>query len=158
MNAVAVPHEFTSDLTILKIAREIAMDLHPLETILKRYEIDANEWEKISNSTYFKTVLTNEVAAWNSAVNTHERVRIKSASLIEEWLPELFQRMHAPGEALSAKIEGGKLAARLAGLGLTGADVAGVGEKFSVTINLGADQSLKIEKSVAPKVIDADDA
>jgi len=158
MDAVSVPSPIGDDLVLIKVAREIAMDLQPLDSILKTHCIDADDWERISNSAYFKSVLAEQAMAWNSAVNTHERIRLKAASMVEEWLPELFHRMHQPNESLAAKIEGGKLAARLAGVGLSGADVAGIGEKFSVTINLGADNSLKIEKNITPKMIDAEDA
>jgi hypothetical protein len=42
-------------------------------------------------------------------------------------------------------------------MGLTNAAVDGAGgERFSVTINLGSDNKLTFEKTVAPKVIDGE--
>ena len=76
--------------------------------------------------------------------------------MLEESLPEAFARIHDATENLSAKTELWKLIARLAGAGMAGTGVeGGGGEKFSVTINLGADSSLRIEKELSPQVIDA---
>lgn len=144
------------EVTCLKLAREIAMDLHELPQILDRYKISEEDWQELRAHPAFLRYLDSEVAAWQAATNTHERVKLKAAAAVEEWIPELFSRMHVAGESLSAKIEGGKLLARLAGMGLTNANVEGGGEKFQVTINLGADQQIKIEKDVTPKVIDGE--
>lgn len=113
--------------------------------------ITQDQWEKIRESNFFTRSLESEVAAWNAATNTHERVKLKSAAVIEEWLPELYARLHDSREALNHKIEGAKLAARLAGMGLTTADVTGSGEKISIQINMGADAQLKVERDVTPR-------
>lgn len=158
MNAVTVAPEVVSELSLVKVAREIAMDIHPLETILNRHGIDAKVWDNVSQTTYFQGLLTSEIAAWGSALNTAERVKLKSLSFVEESLPEFYARAHDPAESLNAKVEVLKTVARFAGIGggVDRTDV--VGEKFTVTINLGTDQSLKIEKDVTPRVIDAEDA
>jgi hypothetical protein len=143
----------TEDVTLLKLAREIAMEIFPLDAILKNNQIDLEKWQNIQDTPRFQNYLDSELQAWSSALNTHDRVKLKSAALVEEWLPELYARLHDRGESLSAKIEGGKLARDLAGMGgkITHGD--GSGERFTVTINLGADNQLKFENTAT--VIDA---
>lgn len=156
MNDLTEARATMNELTFLKVARELARDIYPLETILKNFDVSGSQWELMQNHPSFKRLLQSEIEAWANAGNTHERVKIKAASLVEEFLPELYLRMHDPREALPAKIEAAKLARDLAGMGKTGVDASVAGEKFSVTINLGADQQLRIEKDVTPKVIDGE--
>lgn len=144
-----------SDKILLSLARELALDIKPLETVLKEYKIGPSEYDRLLKSARFRMYLDQEVAVWQTSVATPDRVRIKSAAVLEEWLPELYQRMNDPKEALSAKVEAGKLLAKMADIGTPKPGEAGSGERFSVTINLGADQSLTFEKTVTPRVIDA---
>lgn len=143
-----------TDLQIVRIARAIARDLIPLEEVLKQHGMDAGQWETVQNNPHFQRVLTSAMEEWNSAGNTAERVRLKSLYLVEEALPEMYARAHDPREPLNHKVEVIKTIARFAGLGGTAMDAASIGEKFSVTINLGADHQLKIEKDVTPRVIE----
>lgn len=138
----------------ISLAREIARDIQPLQSILEARQIDANEWERIQANPHFQRVLSSEVEAWQSATNVGERVRLKALHFVEEALPEFFQRAHDSRETLNAKTEVLKTITRLAGIGNSTVDGAAIGEKFSVTINLGADQTLKIEKTVTPQVIE----
>lgn len=151
--SVALTSTVVSEVTAMKIAREIAMDLHDLETILKNNHVSVEEWSKLSNNQTFLTALKDAIAAWQSAGNTHERVKLKSAALVEEWLPEANSRAHDRNETLSSKVELMKLLTKLADMGMSGAGVeGGGGEKFSVVINLGGDSKLKFEKEVTPQV------
>ena len=142
------------DVFLVKLAREIAIDHFPLATILERHQISSSEWEALKRNPRFSELLESESRAWQSATNTEERTKLKAAAMIEEWLPEAHTRMHSTTDTLNAKVELAKLIARIAGMGTPDSGAgAGVGERFSVTINLGADKELKFEKD-AP-VIDA---
>lgn len=144
-----------SDLLLVKLAREIAMDIYPLETILKQYSITPEKWDELQLNGKFKILLESECAAWSTALNTHERVKLKAAAMMEEWLPELNNRMHDPDENLPAKIEAGKMLSKIAGMGLPGQVEGSTPERFTVTINLGPQVApISIEKDVTPKVID----
>lgn len=132
------------------------MEVHPIEDILKVHGITSNQWEDIHDMPRFQALLESEMAQWNGALNTHERVKIKAAAMIEEWLPEAYERLHDKGETLSSKTELGKLVRDLAGFSKGNIGVEGGGEKFSVTINLGADAQLKFEKDVTSKVIEGE--
>lgn len=153
-----VPSKQFDDLTLVQLAREIAMNIQSIETILETRQIDIETWDRIKVTPRFTSLLETETAAWNSAVNTHERVKLKSAALVEDWLPEAYARMNDTSENLNAKTELAKLVARLAGMGLNNANITdGSGERFSVTINLGNDAQLKFEKQLPMKVVEGEE-
>jgi hypothetical protein len=145
------------EVTLLKLAREIAMDIRPVEEILETHKIDPENWENIQKNPYFQGILSSEVEAWQSANNTSERVKLKSLAFVEEALPEFFARAHDPKEPLPAKTDILKTIAKFAGVGGSDFNAAVGGERLSVTINLGADHQLRIEKEVTSKVIDHED-
>lgn len=148
---------FEDQTRLVQIAREIAINHKPIETILKDYSIDGEEWVKLQGNQEFVRVLETEIIAWQGAQNTHERTRLKAAALIEEWLVEANARLYDASETLSSKTELAKLIARIADMGVTGAGIAGGGgERFTVTINLGADAKLQFQKELPPTVIAAE--
>ncbi|HLL28978.1 MAG TPA: hypothetical protein VKT73_15180 [Xanthobacteraceae bacterium] len=142
---------------LVKLAREVAKNILPLEKILETHRVSPEDWDRIKSHPRFAQILEAEILAWETASNTHERTKMKAGALIEEWLPEANARLHDQKENLNAKVELGKLISRIAEMGITGIG-AGVasGEKFTVTINLGADSQLKFEKETQPKLIEAE--
>lgn len=144
-----------NDLLFVQLAREIAMDIHPLDHILKTHDVTEIRWAEIQNSPHFVRLLQSAVEEWNSALNTAERVKLKALSCLEESLPEFYARMHDPREALPAKVRAFEVFGNIAGLSKNG-QVAGGGERFNVTINLGADKQLKIS-APQPDMIDVSD-
>lgn len=147
-----IPHG--SNMIYVKVAREIAIDHYDIQTVLNRYGITPDMWEFMQNDPRFTRVLQSEIADWQAANNTQERTKLKAAALLEEWLEEANKRLHHPNEALPAKVQLATLLSRIAGMGSNGAGVEGGGERFSVTINLGADQKLEFTKDVTSKVIE----
>jgi len=131
------------------------MNLHDIEDILKNNGVAPKQWEEIKCSPYFIGVLSEQLASWTSALNTQERVKIKSAAIIEEWLIEADRLAHDHQQPLNQRVELMKLIKSLSGMGLTAAEGGG-GERFSVTINLGNSESIKIDKEVTAKVIEGD--
>lgn len=158
MNALVEQTSSYNDVKLLRLAREVAMDIVPLTQILEQHQIDQNEWEGIAKHPHFQSLLASERQAWESATNSEERVRFKSLAMIEEALPEFYARMHDAREPLTAKTEVLKTIARFAGVGNNSFDSSVSGEKLSVTINLGADHQLKIEKELPAKVIEGEAA
>lgn len=136
------------DVTMLKLAREIAMDIRPIESILETHEVGGDEWDLIQKSEVFQRYLRSSVEEWASATNAGERVRVKSLAMVEESLPEFFARLHDSRETLPAKTELLKTIARFAGVGANPDFKNGGGDKMVVTINLGADQQLRIERDI----------
>lgn len=155
MPQVPAKIDASEDIGLVRLAREIAINHFPIETILEQYQISPETWSKIKENPRFQALLKLEIEEWTGALNTHERTKLKAAAMLEEWLPEGNARLNDRSESLSAKTELLKLLVRIAGMGISDASVVGAGERFSVTINLGADNQLKFEKQLAPTTIDA---
>lgn len=156
MNDVTVSAKATLEQKLVALAREIAFDLKPLSQILKELSITGEQYNTIAASPLFKHILSQEIANWGSALNSQERVKLKTQHMIELSLEEFFARLHDPKEPLSAKVELAKLIAKLGGMDQTKQE-ATTGERFQVTINLGADQKLVIDKPAAThKVIEGE--
>jgi len=151
---VAKPQEI-DELTLLKLSREIAKDIHPIETILERFEISPILWAEISEMPHFNALLKSEREAWHSASNTQDRLQLKSFSLIEEALPEFYERVHDPREPLIAKVRALEVIGKFAGIGARN-DGGGGGDGVRVTINLGSDKQITFEKDITPQVIEGD--
>lgn len=137
------------DDVLLKLARELAMDMRELPAVLDLMEMTAEDFEQVKASPVFQRYLRSAVEEWNSATNTSERVKLKSLAMVEESLPEFYARMHDPKETLANKTEVLKTISRFAGVGgqvSTGASA----ERMVVTINLGADRQLRVEKDITP--------
>lgn len=144
------------ELTLVKLSREIAKDIHPIETILERFGIPPDLWRDISSQPRFTALLQSEAEAWNNAANTAERTKLKSMSMIEEALPEFFERMHDPREPLIAKAKVFELVSKVAGAFASEKDAGGSGDGVKITINLGADKSVTFEKDITAQVIEGD--
>ena len=137
------------------LARELAMDINEIENILTAFAISPEQYNTLKGNARFNAVLEREIQQWETALNSAERVKLKAVTQIEAWMPELNIRIHDRNESLAAKIEGGKLLMKLAGLGLNNIDTQGsASERFSVTINIGDKRELKFEGGNTPKTID----
>jgi hypothetical protein len=143
--------EITEELLSL-LAKEIAADIKPVETILSEYGIDQGDFASIRNNDRFKVFLHNARIGWNSAQNVEERLKQRAAVTLEESMPEMFARLHDPKEPLSAKAQIGELLRKISGVGSVTAGTAGT-EKFSLVINIGSGEV----KAIDGKVINSTD-
>ena len=134
------------DIDLITFAREIAVDHWDIEDVLDRYQLQYDDFRLLFEFPRFTQLLANEEEAWSSAKNTHERVRLKSAALIESYLEAAHKSLHDKNETLIAKTALAKLVGSFAGLGeeaLRAQKGGGSGSGFSITINLG-DRTLKV--------------
>ena len=142
------------EMQIVRLARELAMGFRDVGDILERHDVSREEFERLRGHPFFVSVLTSELTSWEAAGNAPERIKLKSAHLIEEWLPELYAAMCDTKEALSSRVKAGELAAKLAGLGAYDARLEGAAaDRVQITINMGATK-LQVERGVLPKIID----
>lgn len=138
------------DNRLLKLAREVAMDIKPISDVLQMHELTPEDWDFVSEMPRFQSLLRMCVQEWSTATNTKERVTLKALAMVEEGLPEFYARMHDPKEALAAKVEVLKTVAKFAGVG--NSVVSGSGsDRLVVTINLGEDRKLRIERDITPQ-------
>ena len=148
--------QVSDEVILVKLAREIAVDFYELPEVLARNGVNDEQWQRIKNHPRFIGLLTTASAEWNSSLNTSERTKLKAAALIEEFLPEANQRLHDQNEALPGKVSLLQQLSKIAGVDAREPAGAGgaPGERFSITINLGADAKLTFDKEVTSKVID----
>lgn len=144
------------DTRFVELAREIAMDIHPLEDILKRMNISFDQWEDIQKNRTFLNILQDQIVTWQSALNGSERIKVKSLAAIEMWLGEAFGNLYDAKAPLRDKTELAKVIARFAGVGEKQAGELLAGEKISITINMGT-EAVHAEKISIPKIIEHED-
>lgn len=139
------------DVKLQAIARAIAQNIDPLPKILAANGLSVEQLERITNIPYFQQLLDQEIKNWNSAKSTKDRIALKSASMIEESLPAMFERIHDRRESLLHKSDILKTLAKFANIGTADGSQA---EKVSVTINVSGVQT-KVA-GITPPVIDND--
>jgi hypothetical protein len=119
------------------LAREIAMDILPLNQILELHRLTDEDWQKVQSNQAFQQNLSSLVAEWNSATSVRERMKIKAATALEAQLEVYVLAISDDSIPLIQRVEAGKFLARLGELdGLR--DGHGVGsDKFVININIG---------------------
>lgn len=136
-----------SDQCLTQLALAVAMDIAPLPDICGQHGITEQYFKNtVAVNPFFKRVLEQYVIEWNSVKNTPERVKWKAQALTELALPTLGARMLDGKETLPAVTEAAKLVSRLGSLDNDKGNPGAAGEKFTITINLGPDNSLTLEK------------
>lgn len=145
------------DQRLVILAREVAMEIHPIEAILERFGVSLDEWEMIKAKPMFCSFLQDAMITWNNALSGSERIKVKALAAVEDWLVEAYAILHDKQSALRDRVELAKLMSRLAGVGeKTGGEVSS-GERISITINMGEDHKLQVEKIHAPKILEHQD-
>jgi hypothetical protein len=152
-----------SDLTdpqISRLAREVAREIRDLPVILAMFNLNAEQFEKVIDTKYFQVRLREETLLWTAtdAMSVAERIKVKSSTLVEDCLLEVYQLVHDKNEPMSAKIEALKWAARMAGIGQENQSRgAGEDSQVKITINIG-DKHLDFEKEkkLPARVIDGE--
>lgn len=148
------------DATHVGLAREIAQGIHLLKDILPRYgfrdEADPL-WHRVRDHAEFQRYLAEAVREWNSADSTAKRIKVKAQASVEASIPELHALIHADRAPLNHRVEAFKMMARLGEVGEShgGAGKGGDGKGFSVTINIGKDNQVRLSSAPERRVIDA---
>ena len=131
------------------------MDIRPLSEILADYGLTTEQYKRLEALPFYQNALENYRLEWNSAKSVHERLKLKSAVMLEEAFPVLGARMRSSEEPLPAAVETAKLLAKITGRGEAKTQQVNPAEKFVITINLGADRDakeIKFEKDVTPLI------
>jgi hypothetical protein len=124
----------------------------PVTRIREAYKLTQEEFDEIVETPFFQRRLIEELDLWNSsdAGNIVKRIGAKSATMVEESLPEIFALIHDKVQPMQAKIDALKTVSRWAGIGNENPNVRGSPDDTGVkiTINIG-DQKLSFEKERA---------
>jgi hypothetical protein len=142
------------------LAKEIATDLFDLPDVLIMFGVSQSEWEKLLATPAFAGMLAEARATWGSALNTRERVDLKTLTLVEEALPQMNRYLHDRNFSDSAKVELFKALQRGAGIGQRAEGVGGgvPGERVVININTGTDAPITIEHERLPtQVLEIED-
>ena len=139
------------EVTLAKLAREMAMCVRKATAIFEDYGIDETQYyELATRNEFFKRAKEQFTLEWNSSSSTADRVRAISAAYLEQSLPALAKRLQG-NEPLAAVADMAKLFARNAGIGNDLKGDAKSNERFVITINMGDDASETYNKSIEIK-------
>lgn len=136
---------------LAKLARERVMNLKPLDDILNVFELSKKQFAEIEAMPAYQRIVEHYAIEWNSALSTPDRVKLRSATTVEDNMDILSTRMVDPTTPLTASVETMKLFAKLAGLGEK-KDEMPSSEKFIININLGENKT--VTYSPAEKLTD----
>lgn len=95
------------------LAREIAMDIFPIEQILAIHKLSDEEFARILAHPTFQKMQTAMQIDWNLASSTGERVRAKAATGLESQLEVYIAAIGDDSIPLTQRVEAGKFLARL---------------------------------------------
>lgn len=151
--SIALPDQDTNELVMRALATDLVRDIDEADDILKRYGLSAGEYAELAQSRQFRSMLAEADKEWSKASNTKERVRLKSAYIIEQALPKLFDELFKDSNPLSSRADLFGRIARIAELGNSTPTAVTGAEAFSITINLGADKPpITIQQQLPPQV------
>jgi hypothetical protein len=153
MPEIAPAEVFAIDFATL--AREIAMDIFPVEQLLALHQLSSEEWQRIQEHPRFVSMLASMQRDWNAAGNTRERVKVKSATGLESMLEIYIRDINDANIPLAQRVEAGKFLAKLGELDVQrgGAD----GSAVTINIVTGKDhQPITIEAKATRQLADAD--
>jgi hypothetical protein len=147
------------EFALAKLAREMAMAVRDHKEIFKDFDITEESYYEITKNEFYKRAKDQFAIEWNSALSATDRVKVISASYLEQMLPVLGAKATDPKENTGAATEIAKLFSRNAGIGEGKTDGKSASERFIITINLGSDTEgkpmvEKFDKSVAIDVHD----
>lgn len=140
MNAtLSLPPLENLDTVMLRVARDIAMDIYPLQDILKNNDLTVQQFQTWQNHPQFVKYVQSEKEAWTAASNTAERTKLKAGIVMEMFMEEAHNSLHDKKTPLNQRVELGKLVARIAGMGSPAAGIPGAGGPggFRLQINIG---------------------
>ena len=122
------------------LAREIAMNIYDIATIFEHFGIDETEYYEITKIPHFQRVKEQYTIEWNSALSTEARLKIKNLAMAEAVLPTLGLRALDRKEPFQGPIDFYKTCLKTGGFGEQKTQGGAGSERFSIVINLGADE------------------
>ena len=122
---------------LARLARELAMDILPVEDVLRIHELDDSTWLRIQSDPSFQAMLASMVTDWHSADNAKSRVRTKAATAFEALIEVYVRDAMDTTIPLAQRVEVGKLLVKIGELE-TVRDGKGDGTQVLIQINTGA--------------------
>ena len=127
------------------LARDLAINLFPEDVVIAKHGITPEQLKILNSNTFFQKLVEIATLDWNSSKSMPQRLALEAQVLVEDVMPDIGARMKVKNEPLTGVVSALSAITKIAGIGENKAPQA-AGEKFTITINLGAD-TLKYEKS-----------
>ena len=145
-----------ADNKIAALAREIAIGIYPLDQILLRLKISPAEFRYYSELPQFQSLLDQMAVEWGQTKSTTERIKVKALAGLEDGLSELCSASTNAKEPLSSRVEAFKLLRVLGGIA-DKSDTPVMGERFTLTINIGDGRQRTIDVTPGPQNLRQDE-
>jgi hypothetical protein len=158
-NPAPVANPNLSEQAMAGLARELVTHIRAPHLTYSDFGISAMQFEQhVQSNEFFKKCFIASLEEWNSVKSIEQRIQYKSRAIIEDSLPKLGADITDDNEALPARVQAATFIAKMGGMGDDRREIA-PGEKFTITINLGADTVQTFDKTTGhPKVIDLEAA
>lgn len=138
---VALPENFSIPEAI-SLARDLALNMYELPVILKKHGISDTQYATLKTNTYFAKLVEQMALDWNGSKSAQERLALQAAVGLETVLPEAIARVKNKNELLTGVSQMVKVLADIAGANNHNKAPSAPSEKFTITINLGADREV----------------
>lgn len=122
----------------LIVARELAMDLRPIDDVLASLGMTREELDAMASSRSFKAMVEEIATRFHAAENTEARSKLKAQLAVEELITRFAIDALNPSLPLVQRVEAGKWLLSVARDG-TERSNATTADGFRVTINIGKD-------------------
>jgi len=132
-----------------RLALDLAMGIKPVAALLDDYGLSAAQMRQRMADPNYQAQIREYRRIWSSPMNAAERVRIKTAVMVEDGLTDLWQIMTNAEMNPSVRLDAHKHLTRLADVEPQRSADAG-GSRFSVTINLPGQEQMVVEANAVP--------
>lgn len=137
---IGLPPDF-SVAVAASLARDLSIGLYDRSVVLRKHEISEAQCLLLENHPYFQNLLEQAAKEWNAPTNIKDRLALEASVGLEKALPSIVSRMQNQHEPLTGVVQAAKTLSEIAGVGGNKTPQA-PGEKFTITINLGADKQV----------------
>jgi hypothetical protein len=148
---VALPADKSTPQFLMRVSADFAMDIHTTDAILAKHGLSHAQYEFLSqHNEFFKQALLQQAREWGRLTSTQDRLKAEAAAALEEQLPVIAMRMGQRGEKLGDAVEAAKLFAKIAGVDTSPSGPGTSGERFTINIDLGADERITARSGPPP--------
>lgn len=138
-----------------QLAVELASEISPIKEVLSRHGITPEQLRVKLTDTRFRQMLREARRVWNSDLSVKERIRVKSAVLVEDSLIRLYEIFNNGEVATPARLEAFKSMAKVAEVYEPAKTGPAMGERVAININLGG-QTLPVAVEGTARVIEGE--
>lgn len=125
----------TASTPTAQLALELATHLYEPVDVFRNHGLSKEDAKALLEDPQFRSMVREYRKLWNSPMNATERVRLKSAVMVEDGLLELHRIFHDQTLVPAVRLDAFKQAVGLSDLSPK-QNAVSTGERFSLTINM----------------------